>query len=251
MPLVRRWASGAALVRAYAAGAIMAAMVGLSALARLYDRRAQLLLNHSSNLATLSDAMEAIAIYRMGVCMWAGVPELLARATWFAEQLGNKRLRNESRAVAAVVQYHTGNFAQRQAMFQEIYAAAQQGNNLHVIWGLVGQVENGLWQGVYAWQRGRKARARRAWRRSLAAAQTYQMPLEEGLVHHTRHCRAGCLVSRRIAVASARLACLCRVMSATAGLREALTHRRSRYAIIALPRHASLSLMVHQHNCGG
>jgi hypothetical protein len=40
-----------------------------------------------------------------------------------------------------------------------------------------------LVRGEYEWRRGRPARAVRLWRRSLAAAERYRMPYEQGRAH--------------------------------------------------------------------
>ncbi|HEX6385827.1 MAG TPA: AAA family ATPase [Anaerolineae bacterium] len=53
----------------------------------------------------------------------------------------------------------------------------------------IGQPRTWLWRGVYEWLNGRPARARRAWQKSLAAAERLDMPLEKTLVHYqiSRH----------------------------------------------------------------
>jgi predicted ATPase/class 3 adenylate cyclase len=48
----------------------------------------------------------------------------------------------------------------------------------------IGQPRAWLWQGVYEWLVGRPRKARRAWQRSLAAAERLGMPYEKGLAYY-------------------------------------------------------------------
>jgi len=48
----------------------------------------------------------------------------------------------------------------------------------------IGEARTELVRGQYYRLTGREARARRAWRRGLAAAERYRMPYEQGQAHH-------------------------------------------------------------------
>jgi hypothetical protein len=48
----------------------------------------------------------------------------------------------------------------------------------------IGQTEAWLWQGAYDWLDGQPGRARRAWQKSLAAAQKLAMPYDEALAYY-------------------------------------------------------------------
>jgi hypothetical protein len=63
----------------------------------------------------------------------------------------------------------------------------------------IGEPRAWLYAGLRAWLAGRAPRARRAWRKSLAAAERLAMPYEEGLAHYElgRHLPVGDVARRK------------------------------------------------------
>jgi tetratricopeptide (TPR) repeat protein len=117
-----------------------------------------------------------------------GATELASQATEPAEQIINKTNpvgHHILSAYAGLAEVYMGLWAlhrgdgalerEMQRRIRKLFKALSQFCLMYP----VGRPETGLVRGCYYWLRGKRWRARRAWKKSLAAAQRYRMPLEE------------------------------------------------------------------------
>ncbi|MEZ4426601.1 MAG: AAA family ATPase [Nannocystaceae bacterium] len=173
--IYRAWATGLQVTARLEAGELDAARDGLERWARAIEGRG----DRWSELA-LHAQTAAYQLQRGGPVV---AREAHARAEAILEELQGASpivLSSVTRVVevAFALWEVEGTRQARRRAKRAVRALTQIADNLRIARPMAA-----LWEGVYAWQGGREARAIAAWERALADATSLQMPLDEARIH--------------------------------------------------------------------
>src|SRR5262249_50075226 len=88
----------------------------------------------------LGRLMTGTSLYDIGVGHWDAMKNNDEEAARIADDLGDRRLWQESSGMLALYLHYQGDFAQAESVFSEVYESARQSENVQAeAWGLLGQ----------------------------------------------------------------------------------------------------------------
>jgi class 3 adenylate cyclase len=141
--LAEQLGPGPELVRAYTNTCIVASLIPLPPVARLYSRLALATARRTAQLGPYAYALNYTAVYAVGVCDWQQAEERLFEATAVADELGDRRQWITARAILAVQRHYQGCYDEGLALNDQVYQAARRtGNLVQQGWGLYSGGEN-------------------------------------------------------------------------------------------------------------
>jgi tetratricopeptide (TPR) repeat protein len=131
------------LARGYANLGVIAGLIPLHPLARLYNRRALATAHQVDQPLSLAWVLTVTGVYQAGVGQWEQAEAALKRSMELCEQVGDQRRWEESAAQLGMTFSLQGRFEESAALYGHVYQSAQRrGDPQLQAWSLNGQARN-------------------------------------------------------------------------------------------------------------
>lgn len=119
---------------------LIAGLVGIHPIARLYQKLAWRMLSQTNNLETRAFVLLRDAVYRIPLGQKERALEQLEEGIALSKQLGDERQWSEHTATLGSYLYYMGRFSESRLVWQENYEASCQTDRIQsTAWGLFGQ----------------------------------------------------------------------------------------------------------------
>lgn len=127
------------LARSYGNMCVIAGLIPMHALARVYRRRAQETAAQIQQLSARAWVLTVTGVYSAGVGHWNEAQTALEQAVTLCERVGDRRRWEESLSQGAMVYLLQGQFTQSAVRYSDVYASAyDRGDPQLQVWGLNG-----------------------------------------------------------------------------------------------------------------
>jgi tetratricopeptide (TPR) repeat protein/tRNA A-37 threonylcarbamoyl transferase component Bud32 len=138
------------LSEAYANMCIVAALIPMHSLARIYIKNSIEVAETLNDTYIIGMVSSVISLYYLGIGQWQTARQYIHRSITIADEIGDRRLWESVSGVLALVNSFEGKFADAIDVFNQVYhSSIRSGNTQTYLWGMLGQAENLLPSGRF------------------------------------------------------------------------------------------------------
>jgi tetratricopeptide (TPR) repeat protein len=128
------------LAQGYVLSALLASAGRVNRLADRWARRALAIAERTGAERNAAWVLSRTTLLQIANCRWADAEVAIDRARVIAERVGDVRLWEETRTIAANVAFYTGKFERGLALYQDAYRLSRRSENRQIAcWALLGQ----------------------------------------------------------------------------------------------------------------